>query len=106
MKLAVAIVALALLSSCSDDKPKPASTDEKKAARAAKAEKQLSQPPTNIIHNINGNQLIVIDFPVRMYKDFVDTKRCFVWRDAEFKTSSMTCEQEDTASGVTPQGDP
>ena len=100
MRFSISIVTLVLLAACSGDQ-KVASTAEKKTARAAKAQQVLSQPATQTIHHINGNQLIVIDFPVRMADDFADMKRCFVWRDEEFKTSSLSCEQEDTSSGVT-----
>ena len=99
MRFSIAIVALVLLSACSGDQ-KVATTAEKKVARAAKVQQALSLPATQTIHHINGNQLIVIDFPVRMANDFADMKRCFVWRDEEFKTSSISCEQEDTSSGV------
>jgi len=43
------------------------------------------------VHKLNGNQMLVVDTPTVDKYGYVDVRRCFVWRDAEFKTSSMQC---------------
>ena len=62
------------------------------AARLAHADVELAKPPVPRVYAIQGNQLQVIDVPVRDTSGFVDQQRCFVYRDAEFKTTSLSCE--------------
>ena len=58
----------------------------------AHAESQLVKPPVPRTYTIQGNQLQVIEVPVADSSGFVDQQRCFIYRDAEFKTSSISCE--------------
>lgn len=89
----VALICL-LLSACGDAKTQVTSN---KAARIEKARQLLAHKPEQTTYTLGTNQLLVIDFPVRVNDDFTDIKRCFVWRDTEFKTATMSCEQETTS---------
>ncbi len=43
------------------------------------------------------NQLLVIDVPsAGMDGFYVETQRCYVWRDAEFRAATMSCPGGDT----------
>lgn len=62
--------------------------------RAATAEILLSKTPVPRTYVIQGNQLQVLDIPVLNNSGFVEMQRCMVWRDAEFKTVSISCPQQ------------
>jgi hypothetical protein len=42
-------------------------------------------------YRFDGNELKIIDVPVKDASGFLDLARCFVWRDAEFRTASLSC---------------
>lgn len=72
--------------------PAPPMSAAKKASRQEKAESALSVNPVPRSYRFDGNELKVIEVPVKDGSGFVDTQRCFVWRDQEFKTASISCE--------------
>lgn len=69
---------------------KPAKTRQQ---RAAEAQAQLEKGPAVRTHKVDGGELKVIDTPVSDIPGLVETQRCFVWRDTELKTSSISCPQ-------------
>lgn len=82
------------LTACSDDPAKTAQVgQEKRATRIAKAEERLSVTPVPRTYTIQGNQLLVVDVPTRTNSGFAESQRCFVWRDQEFKTATISCPQ-------------
>lgn len=86
--LLVAVV----LAGCSDTvAEKPRKTRQE---RAADAEAQLSKTPESRTYRFDGNELRVVEVPVKDGSGFVDIQRCFVWRDQEFKTATMSCGQQ------------
>lgn len=66
----------------------------KPAARAAAAEKRLQEGPTARTHAVRGGELLVIEVPVKDFTGSVDSQRCYVWRDQEFKSSSISCNPQ------------
>jgi len=85
--LLIVVVALA---GCGE--PPAPTTAARKASRQEKADKALSTTPVPRSYRFDGNELKVIEVPVKDGSGFVDTQRCFVWRDQEFKTASISCE--------------
>lgn len=80
---------LLALAACSDapaGKPHKTRQDRQAAAEAA-----LSKTPVPRSYRFDGNELKVIEVPVKDSAGFVDLTRCYVWRDAEFRTSSLSC---------------
>ena len=65
-----------------------------KERRLAKAETVLSKSPVPRTYTIEGNQLQVVEVPVADTFGFVELRRCFIYRDQEFKQASMSCEQQ------------
>lgn len=59
--------------------------------RLAAAEEALSKTPVPRSYRFDGNELKIIEVPVKDSSGFVDLTRCYVWRDAEFRTSSLSC---------------
>ena len=47
----------------------------------------MSRTPTPRTYRIDGNELKVIDLPVKDASGYLELQRCFVWRDAEFRTA-------------------
>jgi hypothetical protein len=83
LSLVLALVA------CSDTpagKPPRTPQDRQVAAEAA-----LSKTPVPRSYRLDGNELKVIDVPIKDSQGFLDSMRCFIWRDVEFKTATMSC---------------
>lgn len=58
------------------------------------AEVKLSRTPVPRSYRFDGNELKVIEVPVKDSDGFVDMQRCFVWRDQEFKSATLSCGQQ------------
>ena len=84
------LVALVLVG-CSADAQKPPRTakDRKEAA-----ELQLAKTPIPRTYRYADGELKVLDVPVADTSGFVDRQRCFLWRDTEFKTATLSCGQQ------------
>lgn len=82
-----------LLIGCSQEKPKEVRVRQEVKASA----------PTTI--PVNGNQIVVVEIPSKDGK-YTDIQKCYVWRDAEFKTSSMSCPSEQTVESPGVLGTP
>lgn len=81
------------------DEEAKASRRDYRAARAKANEAKLAAPPGTRIHQVGGNQLVVLDVPVPGIAGIVvERQRCFVWRDAEYKTASLSCPHPPEAS--------
>lgn len=64
----------------------------KKKAKAAPTPEQMANAPAqSVTREINGNQIVSIQLPVIRYGALVEVQHCFVWRDREFKTASLSC---------------
>jgi hypothetical protein len=77
---------------CSDSTPKHTLTRaERNAARIEKSEKFLKTPPASRTYQMTGGELRVFEIPTKDKAGFLELQHCFVWRDTEFKTSSINC---------------
>lgn len=93
--LKIWLIAAALLAGCADDDINAAAARKAHAEkRQAKAEAALSKTPVPRVYSLQGNQLQVVEVPVADGSGFVDTQRCFIWRDQEFKQATMSCGQQ------------
>jgi hypothetical protein len=77
------------LAACSDAPAGKVTT--KRQDRQAAAEAALAKTPEPRSYRFDGNELKIIDVPVKDASGFLDLARCFVWRDAEFRTASLSC---------------
>lgn len=84
----------ALFAGCADDRPIAEARKERTQQRQAQADAALSKTPVPRTYPVGQNQLQVIEVPVADGSGFVDVQRCFVWRDQEFKTATMSCGQQ------------
>ena len=89
------IAAAALLSGCADDDINTAAARKAhQDKRQAKADAALSKTPVPRTYSMQGNQLQVVEVPVADKYGYVESKRCFIFRDQEFKQSTMSCGQQ------------
>jgi hypothetical protein len=85
----------ALLAGCADsDRPSAEARKAHTEKRQARAEVALSKTPVPRTYPVQGNQMQVIEVPTADKYGYVEMTRCFVWRDAEFKTATMSCPQQ------------
>lgn len=59
----------------------------------AEAEAVLSKTPVPRTYRFDSNELRVIDVPVLGILGTVEHQRCFVWRDMELRTATLSCGQ-------------
>jgi len=69
---------------------------EHRADRQRAAAAVLSAGPTYDVHNLPGGQLISVDIPLRAERGWVERTGCVIWRDAEYKTSTISCPSAPT----------
>lgn len=97
------VLVLLLVAGCSGD-PDPTLRNaraEKVKARAKAAEAVLSVTPQPRTYRLDAGELKVLDVPAADSSGFLETHKCFVWRDIEFKTSSISCShQPDMLLGI------
>lgn len=92
MRILMIVLALAILPGCSEPVDKQ-SNQERRIERVKKAEVKLAKPAQVRTHNLAAGQLLVVEVPVSDTSGFVDGQRCFVWRDTELRTASISCPQ-------------
>lgn len=76
------------------------STATRNAAAQASAHVARQPVPVDVQSRampVGSNELLVLDVPSRATPEapIVEIQRCYVWRDADFKTSSLTCPSSD-----------
>lgn len=84
----------ALAAGCDDGRAQADVRKQRQAERQEAAEAALARTPEARTYRFDGNELKVIETPVRDATGYVDVQRCFVWRDQEFKTAAISCGQQ------------
>lgn len=87
--IAFALALLGCGQSAPSDSPRTAKKQRIEAAEAA-----LNRSPDVRTYHLDGSELKSIEVPVKDSSGFVDSQRCFVWRDQEFKTATISCGQQ------------
>lgn len=80
---------------CNVETPVPRQTVE---SRRDDEQKALNMPPRVVTHSIPNGTLLVVDVVAGGSGRVIHRQRCFVWRDAEFKNSSMQCPGSSSGS--------
>lgn len=47
--------------------------------------------PVPRTYRFDGNELKVFEVPTAAGRTYVETQRCFVWRDLELRTAAISC---------------
>lgn len=106
-----AIAGLVLaVASCSN---RDADKDARQAARVKRQQAALAKldgPLQQRSWKVGQHEVVQLDVPSADRFGFVEKRRCIVWRDAEYKTASLSCDSRDSinidASGFTEDADP
>ena len=63
---------------------------------------KLSAPPASRVLQVGNNQIVVIDMTLEsgLGPTLAAGQRCYVWRDAEYKTASLSCPQEESLKSI------
>lgn len=85
MRFALAAAVLAV-AACSEAPATP------KRAKVSSQE-QLSKTPQPRVFRYTEGELRIYETPVDDGSGFVESQRCFVWRDEVYKTASISCGQ-------------
>ena len=83
------LLALPVLASCWQEEPRPSKASREK--RIAQAQEILAKTPVPRTYRYGDGELMVLDIPSANGSGFVESQRCFIWRDTELKTSSLSC---------------
>jgi hypothetical protein len=91
-------------------RPEAAQPPLERSVAAAAARARADLPINPRILKVGANQVQVIDIPsmVSPKSALVETRRCYVWRDLEFRTASVTCPEDGEmlpAAGPPPSGE-
>lgn len=90
--LVIALAGSVLIAGCGpSEAEREAAREKDKQQRAAKIAKQLSRPLEPTHHTVGPHEIISVAVPHATEYNSVEMQRCFIWRDAEFKTSSIAC---------------
>lgn len=87
------ILLIALAVSACDSAPPPAHAATRKERRQD-AEAVVSKKPEPFVYSYTEGELRVYDVPtLAPGSALVESQKCFVWRDREFRTSTISCPQ-------------
>jgi hypothetical protein len=101
--LVLVALAVPFLGSCGNGEPSPEARKERRERRQAAAEGALGKTPQPRTYRYQDGELRVMEVPSADKFGYVDHQRCYIWRDTEFKTSSISCPE---APLVDPLGTP
>lgn len=89
-----AALVYALLALTSNNEARTKEDAKRTNTRRVAAEQIIKAGPTTESHYTDEGQLVVLKIPSRVggVSGLVETKRCFVWRDAAYRTTAMACE--------------
>lgn len=91
------LLAVVLLAACSSEPDKPRRTA---VQRTEAVEAALAKTPVPRTYRLDAGELRVVEVPVRVGTKFADLQRCFIFRDFEFKSTSISCEAAPTFEGL------
>ena len=94
-RLVIAMTALACLVACDRDSEKRQAAQTAEWLKSeARAKAKVSAPITPRTLQVGPHEVLVIDVPSVEFGTLVENQRCYVWRDAEFRVSSMSCPHQ------------
>jgi hypothetical protein len=81
-----------VLAGCGEAVPKTA--PQARHERREAAEAQAARTPAPLVYRYADGELRSFDVPtLAPGSALIETQKCFVWRDQEFKTASISCPQ-------------
>lgn len=88
MRALIALLTVSLAGCFSEpSKPSAGVRAERKAAAAA----EVAKTPIPRVYRYTDGELRILDVPTASKNGFLESNRCFIWRDMELKTASLSC---------------
>ena len=82
--------AVILLAAGCSDSPQ----EKPRVQRKVDAQALADQPPKRKTYQFEEGQLVVLDIATVGPRGVADSQKCFLWRDAEFRTASLQCPND------------
>jgi hypothetical protein len=82
---------------CADRGSEDRRAVEASARAQMEANTKAAAPLLPRILRAGDHQVVVVEVPSVMLGTMIERQRCFVWRDAEFKTASISCPNDDSS---------
>lgn len=89
-KILTSILVAALVAGCTN-KPDESEKAARKAARIQRDESKLTEPIKALRHAAGPHEILSLSVPFKNEIGMVERQTCFVWRDAEYRTTNMQC---------------
>lgn len=71
--------------------------EQKRQTDVAAVKQKMAQPITPRIISVGEHEMVVVEVPSATRRGSrIETRRCFVWRDATYRTASLACDKEDS----------
>lgn len=90
------LIACAVFAAC-DSKPTTQESKQQRATRVANIAVTVNKPLMPRVLQAGAHELVVLDVPSAQGTTLVERQRCYVWRDAEFKTATISCPGGETS---------
>lgn len=90
MRVVQALLACVVLVAC-DKKPTAQEARQQRAIQDAQRVAAINKPLAPRVLQAGTHELVVVEVPSATHKTLVSKQLCYVWRDAEFRTASISC---------------
>jgi hypothetical protein len=100
--LAILIPAVLATAGCDSASDNKATSAKRREQRQQAAAETMAKTPVPRTYGYTDGELRVLEVPTTSIAGFVEKQRCFVWRDHEFKTATLSCPS--TTIDVGPDG--
>lgn len=93
MRKIALLMMIGLLAGCGKE-PSDEARLSNRAARIEKANAQVSKPVVPRVQQVGKNELLTVEIPSADHLGYIDTQRCYVWRDTEMRTAALSCPHQ------------
>ena len=97
MRTVLVLIACIGLAACYNNKPSAEDLkvarelEQKRVKKEADVALAISKPLSPRMLQAGVHELVVLDVPSSAGMELIEKQRCYVWRDAEFKTATISC---------------
>lgn len=75
------------------DRSNGAAIEAQRLSHASKLQADLNKPVEPRVYQFGRNELVMLEIPVASGAGMAQRQRCFIWRDMDMQTSSLSCAQ-------------
>lgn len=89
--VALLCIAASMVAAGCSDKPNNAAIEAQRQSHSAKLQAELNKPVEPRVYQFGRNELVMLEIPIASGMDMAQRQRCFIWRDMDMQTSSLSC---------------